>query len=717
MTDKRLDLALRELGPEQWAEFEKLAAAFLSVDYPSLRTTAAMHGDKGRDGQTYKPEEEDELFVQYSVTKSWVAKIDATVETLTKNFGKSFSLIYMSNQVIGADADELRARHRRNGVFVDIRDRSWFSERSYTHNQRTVARDEITRLIVDPLLAREGVAPAVASPLKAQDAKVALMHLALERADRQQDKGLTKSSFEALVRSVLHDTNAENPMQASEVLRQARKLLPSGDSKQIEAQIQGALTRLSRKGPIKHLKRLDAYHLSFEEQERLREHTAEVLLREEDILEEFNSRLKLIPGLDPVQVEPLALSLREVTDSWLLKRGEAFASAVLSGTLTVFDQKDLEELLEVRRLSAPVGALASVIEEVLSAHGGSTAKYLRDLSSAYTLFAFLRQTPDVQKAVVAVFSGGSIWLDTNVILPLLAETLYLNPEDRYFTSLLQAARDSGAALYITRGVIEETLSHISRSLSCARTITTHWQGKAPYLFGVFASLGRSRTEMSQWLELFRGEDYPEDDLASYLADEHGVNVFDLEEIADQADPELRSAVQLFWNATHEARRNRNGAETDPNLVLRLASHDVESTVGVLQLRTTSPISPMGFEHWWLTLDRSAFRMMDEVKDNMVAPPAKLRSPALNPDFLIELLRLRPVRSSIERELEISLPAMVDYSKFAGIPMAVIQVADETRKNLEGVEERVVRRRVREHLEEIRFAAGTELIERTGSAGT
>ena len=54
--------------------------------------------------------------------------------------------------------------------------------------------------------------------------------------------------------------------------------------------------------------------------------------------------------------------------------------------------------------------------------------YLHGLADSYTLFAFLRETPDVQRAVVKMFSHGELWLDTTVLLPLFAEILL--PEDR-----------------------------------------------------------------------------------------------------------------------------------------------------------------------------------------------------------------------------------------------------------------------------------------------
>ncbi|MGO4453362.1 hypothetical protein [Arthrobacter sp. RAF14] len=709
MADARLDMALRQLGPEDWSAFEKFAAEFLVVDYPSLRTMASMSGDRGRDGQLYQPNEEQTTFIQYSVTESWRAKITGTIATLTKNFGGNFRLIYATNQKIGPDADTLVAEQRKAGFEVDVRDRTWFVERAHTHEQRTAASNDLARRFVDPLLASAGLAPRVARPLGPAEARVALIHLALDSVDRRDNQGITRSAFEALVRSVMHDTNANLTMTVDEIITQTAALVPAGDPAQVEAQVRGALTRLSKKGPIKHMRGTDEYRLSFHEQERVRNQSAAVLSSEQDLLDELKARIRVLDGIDESRAITAASDLRVAMDTWLLRRGEAFASAVLTGEVTDFDPRTLESLLSPVEGGPSADALISIVGETLEAPSAATRAYLSNLASAYTLFSFLRQTPDVQKAMLNVFQGGKIWLDTNVLLPLLSERLQENATQRYFTSLIQAARDAGASLYVTDGVIEELLKHISRSLNCARTISTAWEGTVPYLFGRYAASGRGRSQMVEWLETFRGDTYPEDDLALYLEEEHGIVVHDLEAVADEAPPELRAAMKEFWAQTHEDRRKQWGHETDPALVLRLASHDVTSSIGVIQLRGKTPVGPMGFEHWWLTLDRAAFRMSSWLRDR-IGEEAAPKSPALNPDFLVELLRLRQVRSSVERELQVPLPTMANYLRFAAIPISVVEVADKERAALIGLDERVIQRRVRQKVDEIRWERGTDLID-------
>jgi hypothetical protein len=144
----------------------------------------------------------------------------------------------------------------------------------------------------------------------------------------------------------------------------------------------------------------------------------------------------------------------------------------------------------------------------------------------------------------------------------------------------------------------------------------------------------------------------------------------------------------------------------------LVAHDVENSIGVMQLRRQAPASPMGYRHWWLTLDRVAFNLSKLLRERLTTtPPA---SPALSPDFLTELLRLGPLRTSLDRSLHIALPVVTAISRYESLPKELVQLADDTRSRYEGQSERVVRRAVRDALNEARWRVGTEA--RAGTQG-
>lgn len=174
----------------------------------------------------------------------------------------------------------------------------------------------------------------------------------------------------------------------------------------------------------------------------------------------------------PKDLAPYVSVVRLVVDRFLLAQGEAFAAAVHRGAFDVAEMPDLvsdtrKELAEAQVDPGAHGrvpdVLASAAELILGEPSVEMQRYLRTFADSYTLFAFLRETPDVQSAIVKMFSSGEVWLDTTVVLPLFAEELLDAARDRQYTAMLGAARESGLQLFVTEGVLEEIESHMARS--------------------------------------------------------------------------------------------------------------------------------------------------------------------------------------------------------------------------------------------------------------
>lgn len=698
-----------------WLEFERFAAEFLAPEFPSLRTTASPHGDRGRDGQMYVVDEDPNTVVQYSVAKDWNSKIRATIKRLKETIPTTRTLIYATNGIIGPDADELvRELRRDNRISLDVRDGNWFVDRELTYPQRAAASEELARKFVDPLLGERGVKSFVSPVLAKDEARVALVHLALEGEDRQSSKGWTKSCFEALVLSVLHDTSNENRMSQQDILSRVSELLPSADGVQVAQQTEGALNRLSRRnGPIK-LKD-GSYALSFGESEELQSRLTSFALQEEALKRELVDAVKaaaprLQSELDDAGWEAVAESLRFGLEKVLLSLGEEFALAVTKGEIHQASARDVLSEVTASVNSSAAGltdeeATAAILQ-TLEQPSLSLRNHLRRLADAYTMYAFLRQTPDVQKAVLKIFSGGEIWLDTSVVLPLFAETLLDDPAERRYTIILRAALDAGIKLHITQGVAEEIDSHLNTCLACARTATSAWRTRIPFVFGAYTLSGRGRGQFANWVEKFRGQRRPVEDLFEYLADVHAIERRSLEAEAAGADLEFRTAVQEVWYATHERRRSDDD-EMDTATIAKLVAHDVENCLGIIQLRQAAPASPMGYRQWYLTLDRTAWSLQREVGDRLgrTAPD----SPALSPDFMTQYLRLAPVRTAVERELWANLPLLTDISRYEFIPKEFIERADEFRRDFGDLDERIVRRRIRDALDKMKQERGPEAL--------
>lgn len=193
----RLELALEKLKSSDWERFERLCSAFLASEFIGVRTMASPGGDRGRDAELYAFGGEPNTLFQYSVQHDWNTKINDTLLKLSKGFPTTKSVIFLTNQQIGAKGDAIRRRARERGIILDIRDRSWFIERVNTDDNRNASAAELARAVVDPYLADRGII-AVAPLLKDMEAKTALVFLELQAKDDDTSKGLTKACFESL---------------------------------------------------------------------------------------------------------------------------------------------------------------------------------------------------------------------------------------------------------------------------------------------------------------------------------------------------------------------------------------------------------------------------------------------------------------------------------------------------------------------------------------
>lgn len=173
--------------------------------------------------------------------------------------------------------------------------------------------------------------------------------------------------------------------------------------------------------------------------------------------------------------------------------------------------------------------------------------------------------------------------------------------------MVEAARDAGLELFVTTGATEEVERHMNRALTCARMQHGQWVGAIPYLLERYIASGRPPGTFGSWLETFRGDTRPEQDIADYLGDQFGIKIRSLQAERDAAPAELRYALQTLWYEAHHRRREQSGVQFDEAVITRLVEHDVECYCGIIQLRTRERSSAFGYSAWWLTVDRQAFK--------------------------------------------------------------------------------------------------------------
>ncbi|MGD9528097.1 MAG: hypothetical protein AB7L91_18750 [Dehalococcoidia bacterium] len=720
ISPERFQWALDQLDPTQWRYFERLATVFLSDEYPSLRPVAAMSGDGGADAMLFEVEDDPTVILQFSVRKDFAAKVEETCKRIAVTHPKARVLIYVTNQQIGSDSVNLRKKVRgAHGLYLDPRDREWLITVRNNSSATMAEAEDLAHKIVDPLLGNSGTAiNQQAQALDDLEAKAAFVYLGLQWADDTREKGLTKLSFEALVRSVLRDTTSENRKSRAEVHALVNKLLPGHHKPTLKAQVDGALKRLNKKF-IRSWMKLDEFCLTWEERVRLAERLSELNSLDESLRARLRDALQTSMQEMGEEVDAKGLDghvelSRSIIERVLLDRGEAFAIAVARDRGGDVPSADVEAVIDTVvarerfQLQLPPHVLAATLQALLVNPPEDVRKYLRSLADTYTLFAFMRETPDVQSAVVKMFSEGDIWLDSSFVLPLFAEDL-LEPEARSHSELLRSTRECGLKLHITEGVLEEIVTHMRRALSYDRAKREQGaRGAAPFLLGAYELAGSPHESFDGWIENFYGND-PEVDVLEYLEEVHGIELTSLTEFSNEAPLDWRAAVAEVWHESRDYRDRRNAALGLPAMDTatrdKLVAHDVENYLGIVMRRTqrNEKRSAFGYKSWWLTLDRTAYRVNTRLQEIVSGkPPA---SPAISPDFILNYLAIGPVRARLSRRSEEALPLMVNMSVLDAVPADLVSLATDLRSELAGRDPRVVRRKIRETLEDARRLVG------------
>ncbi len=701
ITRERFDMAMSRLTSADWGQFEHLSSSFLASEYPSLRTMASPSGDGGRDSELFTDDGEPTTAMQYSVTEDWAGKIRQTVKRLNSAFPNVSNLVYLTNQVIGAKADNLRKELRLARTFLDVRDRSWFLDRANLDRNREEAAEGLARKFVDPLLPRDAGRNLVVG-LESDDAKTALLFLEMQVRDTDRSLGLTKASYDTLTLAALRDTDTTKRLKREAVYARVHGFLPSHPATQIRMKVDASLKRLAQKA-IRYRKDGDEYHLLDSEITRVSNSVARIDGLRRAFETDLSNVLTSTRGVTIIDQQAFVDAARRVLEVYFLRKGESFAKAAVMLETHRIDETTLRSVaVEIVRGDIGVKGrpsieiLLSVINTLISTPLEATSAYLRLLLESYTLFAFLAATPDVQKATQGMFGSGEIWLDTSVLLPVLAETA-MQEGTRPFTEMFKQARNAGLKLYVTQGVLEEVERHINRSKAYSRS--SNWDGDVPFLYGAYAITSRTGAGFAKWLENFIGEDDPVQDIADYIGRYHHVS---LESAAQHelVPRRLADAIRKIWQDVHTERRGR----ADPHQLLQLAAHDAETYLHVLSSRIGQHgKAPLGYTHWWLTLDTKARGIMDKV--DLALRPAISIGPVLSIDYLIRYLAFGPSRDRVD-VTGAALAKVYADTLIEPIPTELMALVTELRTQHADLPENVVQRRIRDTLNRERSRLGS-----------
>ncbi len=705
MNRKIFELALEKTRSSDWEYFEKLSSNFLASEFSSLRTMASPSGDGGRDSELFSPNGITYVAAQYSVAKDWDAKIRKTITRLSENFDEINVLIYTTNQIIGANGDAIKQKCLNSGVSLDIRDQSWFLERFELDDAKYSAAYTLVDVIAKPYLESEKIFKKSRPSLSSIESKAALTYLGMQWEDESTDKGLTKIVFESLVRAALRNTNSDKRLSRNEIYNLIFEFLPSSIHEEVKKNIDSALSRLTKKS-IRHWTKEDEFCLTHEEFQRLKKRLVDLECEETEFYREIERLVKNekqdSDHVTDDNTPDIADRILRIIDAYLVKTGESFASSVVSGNVCLSDANTLKNCIfeDINKFASnepyikhlPDIAL-NVVARILSSGNMSVISHLKKISDTYTLYSFLQETPDIQKVTKKIFSHGKIWLDTTVILPLIAETFQKNEDNRKFVTIVKALNESGIELRVTVGVVREILQHINYSLACSRKNAQQWSGRIPFLFFHYVEQGYEPSRFSSATELFHGRSRPEEDIGDYLKENFNISVESLEEAAVHVDETIRFNIERLWKDAHEKRRGDIANQSADNSITEaLIKHDVESYVGIIGLRKNETVSELGYKHWWLTIDSLAWKIRNTLKDELDNPPS---SPLMSLDFLANTLIFGPSRTNFDRKHEEMLPLFLEAGASEYMPKELIEIADRVRTKNEGLPEHVIRRKVRD----------------------
>jgi hypothetical protein len=138
---------------------------------------------------------------------------------------------------------------------------------------------------------------------------------------------------------------------------------------------------------------------------------------------------------------------------------------------------------------------------------------------------------------------------------------------------------------------------------------------------------------------------------------------------------------------------------DNEATLHLIDHDLETYLGVISLRQSEQVTELGYRHWLLTTDSIAWKIKDQLRRefNERTPP----SPLMSLDFLISNLTFGPDRHKLTRSEELTLPIVLDIEMSESIPDDILKIAEKVRKDNDGLPEHVIRRKVRDAIDNAR----------------
>lgn len=692
--------ALSLLDHESWGTFERLCSAFLSCDFPDVRTMASSSGDGGRDAELFVAASSPNVIFQYSVTKNWRQKIISTKDRIKQTFPDRKWIIYLTNKKIGSEADALKRELMTEGYLLDIRDYNWFLDKMYSNNTTQRKADE---LIADYIKSTSSSFLSQSNKFEIENKELltVALYLGLQLEDATNNRNLSKLSFEALVRAALRDTDSDHRKSKNDIYNYIDNILYSDDKNTIHRLIDNAIERLKRK-IIKHWTRDDTFCISHEEQSKIRSGLADKYNIDIE-LKEIIKKITIQNGITQPQAIDTVISIIEKSISRLLyERGQDFINGFSQDGTTTSDTIKLKEIVKREVISNsfaykkidPVDTIYNIIVYILTNHTSTFNAYLRYISNSYLLYLFLNRTENIKEITRNIFNKGNIWIDTSVILPLLSEK-FEEEGNRKITNILKHCYTSGIKLFVTKGIIEEIFAHINKCIACSTL--TEWQGNIPFLYKKYIEQGFPASSFKEQIYDFCGESRPLDDIELYLKEMFNISVETFP--TPTIDSNISDTINKIWEESHQQRRDHQNQPIPEDTIEKLIKHDQEMYIGVLSLRNTEHKSFFGYENWLLTFDNTAWKIPKKVSEQF--PQEKNNSPLIRFSFLENCMIFGKANTGNQ-----DFPIIFDFELTSDdrANNDFLAVSQKVWQNSSGKHEFIIRREIRDSIDKLKMSS-------------
>ena len=136
----------------------------------------------------------------------------------------------------------------------------------------------------------------------------------------------------------------------------------------------------------------------------------------------------------------------------------------------------------------------------------------------------------------------------------------------------------------------------------------------------------------------------------------------------------------------------------------VVEHDVESVVGVIELRRIHNNTSGSYKYWWLTLDKRARNVTSFLSENT---DQQYDNVAISPGYLAQLIRLAPSIRPGASTPPGHAPILLDLAKSQSISSKVLDEVEALREKVPTLSRRRIRRVIRDELNRQKSSSADE----------